>query len=210
MVPPPDPISSGSGLSTVTALVLAGGYSSRMGTDKALLQWQGKPLLQRVCEVAVQCSDRVAILTPWPERYQSALGESNGYDWLAETQPGAGPLVALAQGLEQVSTAWILLLACDMPRLRPDILHLWRQKLDSLPATTLALVPRQSEGWDPLCGFYRRSAQAALAAFIQAGGRSFQHWLAQTAAQAIDLAPTDPATSMLWNCNTPEDWVSQT
>lgn len=190
----------------VTALILAGGQSSRMGVDKALLPWEGVPLLQRVCDVAVQCSDRVAILTPWPERYQGVLVNGDRYDWFLEARPGGGPLAALAQGLGHVSTPWVLLLACDLPQLQPEILHQWRHRLATLPATTPALVPRQSAGWEPLCGFYRQSTQAALTDFLQGGGRSFQTWLTQSQAQAINLDPTPSLASMLWNCNTSGDF----
>ena len=65
------------------------------------------------------------------------------YTWLVETQPHGGPLMALT-------------------------LNQWRGQLPDLPSSTLALVPRQPQGWEPLCGFYRRSAQASL--------QSFQAW----------------------------------
>jgi molybdopterin-guanine dinucleotide biosynthesis protein A len=57
----------------LTAIVLAGGKSSRMGQDKALIPIQGVPLLQRVCRIAETCADRVYVVTPWPERYQHLI-----------------------------------------------------------------------------------------------------------------------------------------
>lgn len=188
---------------SVTALILAGGRSSRMGTDKALVQWQGVPLLQRVVSVALQCSDQVAILTPWPDRYRSVLPAGDRYTWLAEAQPHGGPLVALTDGLDQLASPWVLLLACDLPQLCPLTLNQWRGLLPGLPSSTLALVPHQPQGWEPLCGFYRRSVQASLQAFQAEGGRSFQAWLDQVPVQPIEFTSPSPLATMLWNCNDP-------
>lgn len=188
---------------SVTALILAGGRSSRMGTDKALVQWQGVPLLQRVVSVALQCSDQMAILTPWPDRYRSVLPAGDRYTWLAEAQPHGGPLVALTDGLDQLASPWVLLLACDLPQLCPLTLNQWRGLLPGLPSSTLALVPHQPQGWEPLCGFYRRSVQASLQAFQAEGGRSFQAWLDQVSVQPIEFTSPSPLATMLWNCNDP-------
>jgi hypothetical protein len=100
------------------------------------------------------------------------------YTWLVETQPHGGPLMALT-------------------------LNQWRGQLPDLPSSTLALVPRQPQGWEPLCGFYRRSAQASLQSFQAEGGRSFQAWLDQASVQAIEFTSPSPLATMLWNCNDP-------
>jgi molybdopterin-guanine dinucleotide biosynthesis protein A len=174
-----------------------------MGTDKALVRWRGVPLLQRVVSVALQCSDQVAILTPWPDRYRSVLPAGDRYTWLAEAQPHGGPLVALTQGLDQLASPWVLLLACDLPQLCPLTLNQWRGLLPGLPSSTLALVPHQPQGWEPLCGFYRRSVQVSLQAFQAEGGRSFQAWLDQVPVQAMEFTSPSPLATMLWNCNDP-------
>jgi molybdenum cofactor guanylyltransferase len=190
----------------VTALILAGGQSSRMGADKALLLWQGLPLLQRVVQVAQQCCATVCIVTPWPERYQQL--DSGSIHWWLESPGNAGPLVALAQSLDAVQTPWILLLACDMPQLDPAVLCHWiaqlpRQDSDS---AAIAYVPYNQTRWEPLCGLYNVAAgRAALEAFIAEGGRSFQTWLSRI--EAIPIEVDDAIAPMLRNCNTPNDLV---
>ncbi len=187
---------------TVAALILAGGKSSRMGQDKALIDFAGQPLLKRVCQVAACCCSSVYVLTSWPERYQNIVSEQ--VQFLPESHPiGQGPLVALADGLTQIDAEWVLLLACDLPQLQPEILQNWLTQLTQVSESVLAVVPHQESGWEPLCGFYRRSALTALQTFIQQGGRSFQVWLTQIQVQALILEPTTVA--MLFNCNTPED-----
>lgn len=185
---------------SLATLILAGGKSSRMGQDKALIPWDGIPLLQRVCQAASQCCQQVYIITPWIERYQAILNSEN-YQFIVESNPGQGPLVALAQGLAEIPTDWTLLLACDMPSLQVETLQNWANQLNNLSATTLANVPQQESIWQPTCGFYRREALPELEKFIQQGGRSFQTWLEQIPVEPILV--DERLSNMLFNCNTP-------
>lgn len=184
----------------VAALILAGGKSSRMGEDKALIPWDGTPMLTRVFQVAAECCQQVYILTPWPEKYQTIVPES---EFLLESNPGQGPLIGLAEGLRQIPAEWVLLLACDMPLLQASILQNWINTLTQVPTETLALVPRREERWEPLCAFYRHSSLSNLHKFIQQGGRSFQSWLNQVSVQPLSVS--QESKDMLWNCNTPFD-----
>ncbi|MDJ0617666.1 MAG: molybdenum cofactor guanylyltransferase [Calothrix sp. MO_192.B10] len=185
----------------ISALILAGGKSSRMGRDKALVYYQGKPMLQRVYDVAQECTQEVYVLTPWCDRYQHILPLDCNY--LTESQPGNGPLYALCQGLKQISTQWILLLACDLPLLKTKIIQEWINTLDKVPEEIFAVVPHNSLNWEPMCGFYRHDALPELQSFLQTGGRSFQEWLSNIKVQALSVTPE--MKLMLHNCNTPGD-----
>lgn len=194
----------------LSAIVLAGGKSSRMGQDKALLPVQGVPLLQRVCNIAAGCADTVYIVTPWPERYQHLtlphcqfirevpLSGETGNETVTH-----GALVGFAQGLIQVQTDWVLLLACDLPKLQVEVLQAWAAELDSVGEDAIAALAHHTKGWEPLCGFYRRRCLPQLLDFINQGGRSFQQWLKQHPVQVLSV----PVEEMLLNCNTPEDWT---
>ncbi|MBA3921928.1 MAG: molybdenum cofactor guanylyltransferase [Nostocaceae cyanobacterium] len=191
----------------LTAIVLAGGQSSRMGQDKALIPIQGVPLLQLVCTQAIGCADTVYVVTPWQERYRYLLPANCQFiqevplTSSENTTLPHGPLVGFAQGLAQVQTEWVLLLACDLPRLRLEVLQEWASGLDLVDDDAVAVLTHHAKGWDPLCGFYRRSCLPKLQEFIARGGRSFQGWLAEHPVQALTL--TD--SQMLFNCNTPQD-----
>lgn len=188
----------------LSAIVLAGGQSSRMGQDKALIPLQGVPLLLRVCEVALNCASEVYVVTPWPKRYLDILPDVcrliQEVPLPGETEPH-GPLVGFAQGVAQVETDWVLLLACDLPQLQVKVLQNWATRLEKTEENVIALLPRQPKGWEPLCGFYRRQCLPRLTQFINQGGRSFQRWLAQHPVQEL---PIDD-TKLLFNCNTPAD-----
>ncbi|MGB3656040.1 MAG: molybdenum cofactor guanylyltransferase, partial [Rivularia sp. (in: cyanobacteria)] len=186
---------------SIAALILAGGKSSRMGSDKALVDYQGKPMLLSVYQVAAACTEQVYILTPWSDRYQSILPPDCQY--LVESQPGKGPVNGLYQGLEQISADWILLLACDLPLLDVEILQSWINKLPQIPASTLALVPQRSQIWEPMCGFYRKEVKTELDTFLKMGKRSFQDLLSGINVEALNV---DEKTGlMLFNCNSPGD-----
>lgn len=182
----------------IAVIVLAGGQSSRMGRDKALLEIEGKSLLQRALEVAALVTPQVYVLTAWPDRYRSTLTEQSQF--LVEYNPGSGPLVALTQGLTEIAADWILLLACDLPLLDAQIIQNWANQLTDFPPSTLAVVPYQNSRWEPLCGFYRQQSLPSLQSFTNKGGRSFQAWLNQIS--AIPLPVSEPEAVMLSNCNT--------
>ncbi|MGL5036031.1 MAG: NTP transferase domain-containing protein, partial [Microcystaceae cyanobacterium] len=110
----------------LTAIILAGGQSSRMGQDKALLNIDGMPLLTRTCKLAQTVAQPVYVVTPWIERY-SAIAPA-GCELIMETWPphsvkSPGPLWAFTQVLPLVKTEWSLLIACDLPYLTADFLQ---------------------------------------------------------------------------------------
>ncbi|MDJ1184049.1 molybdenum cofactor guanylyltransferase [Roseofilum casamattae] len=188
----------------VDTLILAGGRSSRMGQDKALLPWQGSPMLARAIAVAKQCTRSTYIMTPWPERYQEITSvPSDGCQWIAETLAGQGPLVAFARAVDSMSSEWILLLACDLPQLDATVLHRWIHLASSVPDSILAMVPHHEGKWEPLCALYRRAIGPHLQDFITIGGDSFQQWLSQIPVYQLPVDGT--VANMLHNCNCPED-----
>ncbi|MDV3001615.1 MAG: putative molybdenum cofactor guanylyltransferase [Chroococcopsis gigantea SAG 12.99] len=183
----------------ITAIILAGGRSSRMGQDKALISVAAVPLLRQICDLASCCAVKVYVVTPWHDRYQSLITPSCVL--LDENPPFTGPLVSFSKVLPLVRTSWVLLLACDLPFLTPSEVQEWAARLPSLSQETIALVPRLDDRWHPLSAFYRSDCLSSLEDFIRAGGSSFQVWLDRSPVQILPV--TNP--QVLFNCNTPED-----
>jgi len=188
----------------LAAIVLAGGQSRRMGQDKALLQVDGQPLLAQTCQIAAEICNSVSVVTPWVDRYRPVLPKT--IHLIPEPYPdesrSAGPLKGFLRGLSLQSAPWVLLLACDLPALHSATLRSWAKNLTTLSDETLAYVPRSTQGWEPLCGFYRTQSLQPLKDFVDKGGRSFQRWLDTIPVQVI----TTDGDTALFNCNTPEDW----
>ncbi|GAB4225216.1 MAG: molybdenum cofactor guanylyltransferase [Stanieria sp.] len=190
---------------TTTAMVLAGGQSSRMGKDKALLTISNTSLLNQICTLAQQCASQVYIVTPWREKYEQIVPK--GCQFIQETllSPHHGsnsPLIGFAQGLQQVEQEWVLLLACDLPRLTSTEVKRWYNYLPEIPDKAIALLPRHPSGWwEPLAGFYRRSCLSLVEDYLAQGGKSFQGFLNQHFVAQLPISDWQ----ILFNCNTPEE-----
>ena len=202
----------------LVAIILAGGQSSRMGRDKALMTIAGQPLIHRTCEVAIACADAVYVVTNRGDRYRSLLPPT--VRLLAEPTADVppGPLVALGYALgkicteEDIAPDWVLALACDLPNLSAAVLRDWRQGLADLAPEVVAYLPKRGDRWEPLCGFYRAAVGASMRKYGESGGqgsqtgskgRSLQAWLHQQSVAAIPSVED----YLLVNLNTPADWA---
>ena len=188
----------------ITAIILAGGESTRMGKDKALLTIGNSTLLSQICLVASECASQVYVVTPWIEKYHNVLPSDCQLirEKLVLDTRSNTPSIGFAQGLQLVKTEWVLLLACDLPHLSSSQVKQWLPALATVLPTEIALLPRNPKGWEALCGFYRRSCLSSLETYIKDGGKSFQSWLAQHPVRELPLSDR----TCLFNCNTPKDW----
>src|SRR5947209_4054235 len=107
----------------VGGFVLAGGKSTRMGRDKALLDWHGKTLLDHMVDLLRNVADPVHVV---------------GRDPLTDQLPGLGPLSGIATALEASSTDANLIVAVDLPHLTRDFLKYLRSRLENSSHALLA------------------------------------------------------------------------
>ncbi|QDY86444.1 molybdenum cofactor guanylyltransferase [Paenibacillus polymyxa] len=102
----------------VTGIIVAGGRSSRMGQDKALLQLGGVTVLERIAAVLGKVAGRVIVVTQDAQQYRGL-----GLETTTDLYPGLGPLSGIHAGLSASKTEWGIVVACDMPFVQPEILH---------------------------------------------------------------------------------------
>jgi len=140
------------GVEDVTAFILAGGRSSRMGSDKALLSFGGQTLLERTLQTAAAVAERSVIVGPC-ERY-AAFGEVIG-----DTYAGCGPLAGIHAALSATNTDLNLVLSVDMPLMTASFLSWLLQKAKA--TEELIVVPDALGGLQPLCAVYRRAVRDA-------------------------------------------------
>lgn len=192
---------------SLSVIILAGGQSVRMGQDKAAIEINHIPLIRRIYDVVADCeidstnlANNIYVVSPWAERYRSMLPIS--CQFIDEHQPHQGPLLGFAQSLSHINSTWALLLACDLPNLSIPVIQDWIAQLADISPQSIAYLPRNfDKGWEPLCGFYRRSCLDSLLTYISAGGKSFQGWL--SVSNVTELAIAD--RQLLLNCNTPAE-----
>ena len=184
----------------VTAFVLAGGKSTRMGRDKAFLEFKGRILLARALELAAGVADDVRIVGD-PRKF-AAFGRV-----VEDIYRERGPLGGIHAALKSSSTELNLMLAVDLPFMQSDFL----KYLISVARETRAwvTVPRASDGLQPLCAVYRREF-ARIAEQSLAQGKNKIDALFDEADTKI-LAPEELSEAgfsgqMFRNLNTPEEF----
>src|SRR5207244_4181694 len=143
-----------------SAFVLAGGRSTRMGRDKALLEFRGRTLLQHALATARALDPGARI-----------VGGGNGYadlaPVLADEISGQGPLAGIHAALRASTTELNVLLAVDTPFITAEVLRYFAGR--AAGSAALAVVPLIGERLHPLVGAYRRDFADAAEAALRAG-----------------------------------------
>jgi molybdopterin-guanine dinucleotide biosynthesis protein A len=181
---------------TVAGLLLTGGASRRMGTDKALLEIEGRQLAERAASVLAAVCDPVLEVGP---------GVS-GLAAVREDPPGEGPLAALGAGAAELArrrcAGPVVVLAVDMPLVGPDLLRLLARRPGQ--ATAVPVADGQPQ---PLCARYGPEALAAVPALLAAGERSLRALLAAVEVGWVPPEEWEPVggSDAFRDLDTPED-----
>ncbi|MBI3541136.1 MAG: molybdenum cofactor guanylyltransferase [Deltaproteobacteria bacterium] len=154
----------------MTGVILAGGRSSRFGENKAFATFQGVPLIERVVSVMGALFQDLLVVTNTPEEYSSW-----NIPLITDHQPYQGPLGAIATALEKTSKEGIIVVACDMPMLVPEILtHIMKQAKASYPA----VVPIHDGVREYLMAYYAKSLLPLMQQSLQKGHYSLKEFCA--------------------------------
>ena len=137
-----------------TAVVLAGGESRRMGSDKATLLLGDQSLLQRVVDIVqpIFAQTLISVRQPRPDI---------DLPQICDAHANAGPLAGLCAGLEQATTPWIFAVATDMPFVQPALI----EQLAGKRTGYQAVVPVVHGHPQPLAAFYSVTCLQAIQAF---------------------------------------------
>ncbi|MGA8220718.1 MAG: molybdenum cofactor guanylyltransferase [Candidatus Acidiferrales bacterium] len=185
----------------IGGFILAGGESSRMGRDKALLELCGAPLILRIARLVESVAGAPTIVGA-PERF-AALGlQVAADDW-----PAAGPLGGIATALRTSRARWNLIVACDLP-------YLTKAWLESLVGRALAsdgdaVLPMNERGAEPLCAMYQARCEPAIRAALERGTRKVTDGLAGLRVENIEPAEWkafDSEGLLFKNMNSPADY----
>ncbi len=192
----------------LTGLVLCGGRSRRMGTDKAVLDLGGSALLERSVQLLRPLTELVLLSTGRGDRYADL-----GCTCVHDPVPDGGPLAGLAAGLAAARTPFVFLLACDMPRVDGELVRAIceRARVDDLDLCVL----ESERGLEPTCGVFHRRCLPAVEAALACGRRRMNSfWQGATddgrTLRTGTLRPgeqnaLDPSVDRAVNLNTPQE-----
>jgi molybdenum cofactor guanylyltransferase len=183
----------------VTAFVLAGGKSTRMGKDKAFLEFRGRILLARAVELAAGAGQEVRIVGD-PRKF-AAFGKV-----IEDIYRERGPLAGIHAALNSSATELNLMLAVDLPFVQPDFL----KYLISVARETKALVtvPRAGDGLQPLCGVYRREFAQVAEQSLARGKNKIDALFAEVETRIVgpeEISHAGFSGQVFRNLNTPEE-----
>jgi molybdopterin-guanine dinucleotide biosynthesis protein A len=188
----------------LTVCIQAGGQSSRMGEDKALKPFLGRPLIQRVVERLTPIADEVIVTTNRPEDHRFL-----DLRLVSDLKPGRGALGGLYTAIASASRSMVAVVACDMPFASATLLRAASRIL--VEEDVDVVIPKSSEGYEPLHAVYRReTCLPAIESAIEADQWKVIAWFPEVKVRVLTLAEIkeyDLLGLAFWNVNTPEEFA---
>jgi molybdopterin-guanine dinucleotide biosynthesis protein A len=188
----------------LTICVQAGGESRRMGRDKALMPFLGRPLIQRVVDRLSPIADEIIVTTNNPADYRFL-----GLPLFPDLKPGRGALGGLYTALSSATCEAVAVVACDMPFASPKLIEAASKLL--LKEEADVVIPDSGGGLEPLHAVYRReTCIPAIKAAIEADLWKLISWFPQVKVHVLqpdEVKTYDPSGLAFWNLNTPEEFA---
>jgi molybdopterin-guanine dinucleotide biosynthesis protein A len=186
-------------IADVAGVILAGGKSSRFGSNKALAALQGKPMISHAVETLETLFTEHLLVTNSPEEYVFT-----GWNTTRDIYPGAGPLAGIHAALAQVKSDRIFVAGCDMPFLNPAVIRFICTQYKDADV----VIPETENGLEPLHALYHKNCLVPVAADLQAGQRRLQHFFSRIKTVIIpwqEIAAVDPNQASFRNINYQHD-----
>jgi len=187
-----------------SAVILAGGKSSRMGRDKAWLETGGQTLLARQIGLARETGAAEIFISGRVDADYSAFG----CRVLQDEFPDAGPLAGIERALDVAKSPLLLVLAVDLPEMSAEFLR----RLAAGCSENCGTVPKLNDGVEPLAAFYPKAAHHLSAASLERGALAVKDFAGQCVqfglARFVELSAGEAKYFANWN--SPADLASMT
>lgn len=178
----------------VTGIILAGGKSARMGQDKGLMRFLGRPMVQHVIDAAAMVCNTFLVVTDHP------MYTMFGFATVTDEVKGFGPVAGILSGLRRSSTERNLVLSCDVPFVTPALL----KELVTCPADADVIVAEGADGRiHPLIAIYSKRCILAFEQAIAADEHRLRNVLKQLRVHRVWFG--EGMESQLRNVNTMKD-----
>lgn len=182
--------------STITGIVLSGGESQRMGSDKGLLLLNNKKLIEYPVDILRKVCKNIIISA------NTSSYNYLGFPVVADKYKSAGPISGLFAGLQASKTAHNIILACDMPFVDPGILDILLLNMEKYEI----IVPSVDDWPLPVCGYYNKSVLPVLESEINKNNFSLQGILKKCNSLILEI-DDEPTRKKLININTREEFM---
>ncbi len=188
----------------LTVCIQAGGQSSRMGEDKALKTFLGRPLIQRVVDRLTPIADEIIVTTNRPDDYAFL-----NLRLFSDIKPDRGALGGLYTAIASATQPIVAVVACDMPFVSPRLIEAMSRLLVEEEADVV--IAKSEEGYEPLHAVYRRDiCLPAIEAAIDADQWKVIAWFPQVKVRVLtteEIKSAEPEGLAFWNVNTPEEFA---
>ncbi|RPK25949.1 molybdenum cofactor guanylyltransferase [Paenibacillus xylanexedens] len=189
-----------------TGIILAGGLSSRMGTNKAMLELNGSLVLQHVKKAMRPAVSRIIVAAGPNVTTYGAMG----FYCIQDHYPGKGPLAGLHAALEASDTDWNLVCACDMPLLQTSFFDGIKKLVESHNSYA-AIVPRVDGHVHPLAGAYHKRVLPDLEQRLNQDHLRVMGWLEEIGClyvetEELERVGVHQVAMQMSNMNTPEEY----
>ena len=190
--------------SVLSVVIQAGGQSSRMGQDKALKLFWGRPLIQRVVERLRPIADELLVTTNHPEGYAFL-----NLPLFTDLKPGRGSLGGLYTALFSAKHSIVAVAACDMPFVNAELFNAASEIMVKEEADVV--IAKTDEGYESLHAVYRReTCIPAIEAAIASDKWRMDSWFPQVKLRLLtpdEIRRYDSDSLAFLNLNTPEEFA---
>ena len=186
--------------------------SSRMGEDKALKPFLGRPLIQRVIDRLSPIADEMIVTTNRPAEYtflNTSTGSVQRLRLVSDLRPGRGALGGLYTAIASATHPLAAVVACDMPFASRIFFEGARRLMVKEEADVI--IAKTEEGYEPFHALYRReTCLAAIQSAIDADQWKVISWFPKVNVHELsaeEIKSFDPSGLCFWNLNTPEEFL---
>lgn len=186
-----------------TAIILAGGKSSRFGRDKSQLSWRSRGIVEHLAEACAALADQVLVVSNQPGKFAIP-----GVTELCDLYENRGPLGGIHAGLTAAACETVFVTACDMPLFHAEL----ARRLLSFSDRYEAALPRNGQRHEPLFAMLRRTpALAASTALLERDQRALLGLYRSLRTRWLDreewgTRSPDKAEDIFFNINYPADY----
>lgn len=184
----------------IAGVILAGGKSSRMGRNKALLEVKGERMIESVYQIISELFREVLLITNTPEIYDFIPCRKIG-----DIYPGMGPLAGIHAALSLCLAERAFVVACDMPELNPAVIR----ELCKVKESVDVVIPESPRGLEPLHSVYAKSSLPKIEEMLLSGNSRILSFLDIADVKVVSqckIASLDHDYTSFRNVNTPEDY----